>query len=46
MNCFSGFDDSLKLLERLSLYVFDLPVNIAVRQFEDMAEAFWSEGEF
>ena len=36
----SGFDDSLKLLERLSMYVFDLPVNIAVRQFEDMAEAF------
>jgi len=36
----TGFDDSLKLLERLSLYVFDLPVNIAVRQFEDMAEAF------
>ena len=37
---FAGFDDSLKLLERLSMYVFDLPVNIAVRQFEDMAEAF------
>jgi len=36
----TGFDDSLKLLERLSMYVFDLPVNIAVRQFEDMAEAF------
>jgi len=36
----TGFDDSFKLLERLSMYVFDLPVNIAVRQFEDMDEAF------
>jgi len=36
----TGFDDSFKLLERLSMYVFDLPVNIAVRQFQDMDEAF------
>jgi len=36
----TGFDDSFKLLERLSMYVFDLPVNIAVKQFEDMDEAF------
>ena len=36
----SGFDDMFRLLDRLSLYVFDLPVNLGVRQFEDMDEAF------
>ena len=37
---FSGFDDAFKLLDRLSLYVFDLPVNLAVQQFQQMEEAF------
>ena len=33
--CFlEGFDDGFRLLERLSLYVFDLPVNLAVKQFQ------------
>ena len=36
----SGFDDAFKLLDRLSLYVFDLPVNLAVQQFQQMEEAF------
>ena len=35
-----GFDDALKLLERLSLYVFDLPVDLAVQQFQELDEAF------
>ena len=37
---FPGFDDAFKLLDRLSLYVFDLPVNLAVQQFQEMEEAF------
>ena len=37
---FLGFDDTFKLLERLSVYVFDLPVDIAVKQFEELEEAF------
>ena len=40
MFCIAGFDDTLKLLERLSLYVFDLPVDIAIKQFEEVEEAF------
>lgn len=36
----SGFDDAFRALERLSIYVFDIPVNVAVRQFQDMSEAF------
>jgi len=36
----TGFDDAFKLLDRLSLYVFDLPVNLAVQQFQQMEEAF------
>lgn len=36
----AGFDDSLRLIERLSIYVFDIPVDVAVRQFKDMSEAF------
>jgi len=36
----TGFDDAFKLLDRLSLYVFDLPVNLAVQQFQEMEEAF------
>ena len=37
----TGFDDTFKLLERLSLYVFDLPVDVAVNQFQQIEEAFW-----
>lgn len=36
----TGFDDAFRALERLSIYVFDIPVNVAVRQFQDMSEAF------
>lgn len=36
----TGFDDTFKLLERLSLYVFDLPVDLAVNQFQQIEEAF------
>ena len=37
---FSGFDDAFRAIERLSMYVFDLPVDVAVKQFKDMNEAF------
>merc|ERR1712029_369840 len=36
----TGFDDTFKLLERLSGYVFDIPVDIAVKQFDELEEAF------
>ncbi|TRY70760.1 hypothetical protein TCAL_04878 [Tigriopus californicus] len=36
----TGFDDALRLIERLSIYVFDIPVDVAVRHFKDMSEAF------
>jgi len=36
----TGFDDTFKLLERLALYVFDLPADLAVQQFQEMDEAF------
>ena len=36
-----GFDDAFRAIERLSMYVFDLPVDVAVKQFKDMNEAFW-----
>jgi hypothetical protein len=36
----SGFDDAFRAIERLSMYVFDLPVDVAVKQFKDMNEAF------
>ena len=35
-----GFDDTFKLLERLSVYVFNLPVDVAINQFQTMDEAF------
>ena len=35
-----GFDDTFKLLERLSVYVFDLPVDVAINQFQKIDEAF------
>jgi len=37
---FQGFDDTFKLLERLSVYVFNLPVDVAINQFQTMDEAF------
>jgi hypothetical protein len=37
---FTGFDDAFRAIERLSMYVFDLPVDVAVKQFKDMNEAF------
>ena len=37
---FPGFDDAFRAIERLSMYVFDLPVDVAVKQFKDMNEAF------
>ena len=37
---FLGFDDTFKLLERLSVYVFDLPVDVAINQFQKIDEAF------
>jgi len=36
----AGFDDAFRTLERLSIYVFDLPVDVAVKQFQEMNEAF------
>ncbi len=35
-----GFDDAFRAIERLSMYVFDLPVDVAVKQFQEMTEAF------
>ena len=37
---FVGFDDGFRAIERLSIYAFNLPVNVAVKQFQDMNEAF------
>ncbi len=31
---FLGFDDSFRLLERLSLYEFRVPVDLAIQQFK------------
>jgi len=36
----TGFDDGLKAVERLNLYAFHLPVDVAVKQFQQMNEAF------
>jgi len=36
----TGFDDAFRAIERLSMYVFDLPVDVAIKQFKDMNEAF------
>ena len=35
-----GFDDAFRAIERLSMYVFDIPEDTAVKQFKDMNEAF------
>jgi hypothetical protein len=40
VDLFPGFDDAFKAIERLSMYAFNLPVNVAVKQFQDMNEAF------
>ena len=37
---YPGFDDAFRAIERLSMYVFDLPVDVAVKQFKEMNEAF------
>ena len=31
-----GFDDAFRAIERLSMYVFDIPEDTAVKQFKDM----------
>ena len=36
----TGFDDAFKAIERLNLYTFNLPVDVAVKQFQQMNEAF------
>ena len=36
----TGFDDAFKAIERLNIYTFDLPVDVAVKQFQQMNEAF------
>ncbi|CAB4063471.1 unnamed protein product [Lepeophtheirus salmonis] len=36
----TNFDDAFRSIERLSLYGFNLPVDVAVKQFQDMSEAF------
>lgn len=36
----TGFRDGLKCLERLSCYHFDLPVDLAIRQFQNIKDVF------
>ena len=36
----TGFDDGFKTLERLNTFVFDLQVDVAIKQFQNMNEAF------
>ena len=36
----TGFDDGFKTLERLNMFVFDLQVDVAIKQFQNMNEAF------
>ncbi|PSN47864.1 RUN domain-containing protein 1 [Blattella germanica] len=36
----TGFDDSFKSLEKLSQFKFELPVDLAVRQFQNIKDAF------
>lgn len=36
----SGFRDALKTIDRLSNYRFDLPIDLAVRQFQDIKDVF------
>ena len=37
---FTGFDDSLQSLEKLSGIKFDVPIDLAVRQLKNISEAF------
>lgn len=37
---FSGFDDGLQSLEKLSGIKFDVPIDLAVRQLKNISEAF------
>lgn len=39
---FTGFQDAFHTLDRLTSYKFDLPVDLAVRQFQNIKDAFWS----
>jgi RUN domain-containing protein 1 len=36
----TGFQDALKTLDRLSKYDFDLPVEHAVKQFQNIKDVF------
>jgi hypothetical protein len=36
----SGFEDSFHSLERLTQFKFELPVDLAVRQFQNIKDAF------
>lgn len=36
----TGFQDSLHSLEKLSTYKFDLPVDLAIRQFQNIKDVF------
>lgn len=44
LHCFSfqylGFEDSLCTLDKLKDFDFDLPVDLAVRQFQNIKDAF------
>lgn len=37
---FSGFEDSFTSLEKLNQYNFDLPVDLAIRQLQNIKDAF------
>jgi len=37
---FLGFQDAFHTLDRLTNYKFDLPVDLAVRQFQNIKDAF------
>lgn len=36
----TGFQDAFHTLDRLTSYKFDLPVDLAVRQFQNIKDAF------
>lgn len=36
----TGFRDALRTIDRLSHYQFDLPVDLAVRQFQNIKDVF------
>jgi len=39
-NLISGFDDALRSLEKLNQYNFDLPADLAIRQLQNIKDAF------